>query len=221
MGLLDLFLRPEDVPSTGVKPPVSPTSPPRQAPAPLAPSPVAAVTGDPTIEAKVLEKLQKAIEDSNQSGIDFFEFHRVVSAMTMIPDEATRFRAAYSSLVAQGATAENLIKTADFYVEVLNDKEASFAQYIDTQLKERVQGKLNAAEASKKQVLEKSEQIARLTQEIGKLTELEGAARNEAAQARAEIEAYQNTFKSVKSRLCSEIQGVKQKITTYVTNLPA
>ena len=60
-----------------------------------------------------------------------------------------------------------------------------------------------------------------MTQEIGKLSESETAARNEAAQARTEIDTYQSTFKSVKSGLCNEIQGIKQKIANYVINPPA
>jgi DNA repair exonuclease SbcCD ATPase subunit len=229
MGLLDLLIRPGDeepakspAPAAAMKGAGSRPAVSAAAPILAAQAQVPVMTGsDPVTEAKVLEKLQKAIEENNRPGIDFFEFYKSVNAMTMIPDEATRYRAAYSSLLAQGADAQTLIKTADFYVEVLDSKETGFAQYIEAQIKERVQGKLNAAEAAKKQILEKSEQIARLTQEIGKLTESEVGARNEAAQAKAEIEAYQNTFKSVKTRLCAEIQGIKQKIASYVVNLPA
>ena len=195
---------------------------PIQSPAPTISTPMSSNLGsDAANEAKIFEKLNKAIEESNLAGIDFLEFYKAVSAMTMIPDEATRYRAAYSSLVAQGASADNIMKTADFYTEVLDSKEAGFAQYIESQTKDRVQSKLYAAEMAKKQIQEKSDQIARLTQEITKLSDTEAAARNEAAQAKAEIEAYQNTFKSVKARLCAEIQGIKQKIATYVISTPA
>ncbi len=196
------------------------------APAPSTPAPAAVATpapallsagsSDPAAESKILEKLNKALADNNLDGIDFFEFRLTLEALIgVIADEPTRYRAALGSLMAQGARADHIQQTADHYLKVLDAKESSYAEYLAEQQKLRVEDKVASAEAIKKQIQEKAEAIAKLTQEIGKLTESELAARNAATMAKAELEANRSTFTSIKNRIATEIQTVRAKIAQY------
>ena len=188
----------------------------KEAPAAPAPALLSAGTSDPAAEGKLLEKLNKALAEHNLEGIDFFEFRLTLEAPNqVIADEPTRYRAALGSLMAQGARADHIRQTADHYLQVLDAKEASYAEYLDQQQKAKVDDELARAEALKRQIQEKSEAIARLTQEIGKLTESELAARNAATLAKAEVEANRATFARIKGRIAAEIQGVRTKLVQY------
>ncbi len=204
-------------PAAAALPAATPVPAAQPTPAPL----MTAGPSDPAGEAKISDRLAKAIEENNLDGIDFFEFRKTLDALVgVIADEPTRYRAAFGSLVAQGAKAENLMHTADHYIEVLNQKESGFAEHINGQRAERVQAKLAEADGIQKQIQDKSAAIARLTQEIGQLTQDEVAARNTAALAKAEIDAYQATFGGVKARFVSDIRSIQERINLYVLNQP-
>jgi hypothetical protein len=199
-----------ETPAAPAETPGAPAAPP------VAPALLSAGTTDPAAEGKLLEKLNKALAENNLEGIDFFEFRLTLEALNqVIADEPTRYRAALGSLMAQGARADHIQKTADHYLQVLDAKEASYGEYLAQQQKVKVDDELVRAEAFKRQIQEKSEAIARLTQEIGKLTESELAARNAATLAKAEVEANRATFASIKGRIAAEIQGVRTKLVQY------
>ena len=196
---------------------------PAPAPAPLSlPAPLlSAGSGDPAQEGKISEKLTQALQDNNLDGIDFFEFRKTLDALeVVIADEPTRYKAAFGSLVAQGGNPEQITHTADHYLQVLESKSEGFAGYLEQQNRERVQSKLDEAEGIQQQIQAKADQIARLTQDIGRLSEAEVAARSAAALAKGELEAYGKTFQAVKTRFVYEIQAIQAKISHYLLNSP-
>jgi hypothetical protein len=221
--LASVFVQIDDEAEEGAKPKASGAPAAAAAtPAPLAPAPLlSAASAEAGTDAKFSERLSKALEENNLEGIDFFEFRRTLDALVgVIGDEPTRYRAAFGSLVAQGAKGENLVQTADHYLQVLDRKELSFGEYIEGQKKERIQSKLNEADRFKAQIQEKSQQIAKLTQDIGELTRSEVEARNAAALARSEIDALQAAFASTKTRFVSDIRAIQERIRQYVLNPP-
>lgn len=172
---------------------------------------------DPLAESKLTDRLSQALEEGNLPGIDFNEFRKTLEALvTVIADEPTRYRAAFGSLVAQGAKGDHILDTADHYLKVLDQREVSFVQYMDQQQKERVQNKLRDAEALHQQIQAKSQEIARLTAEIGTLNQQELEARNLALLAKGELEAYGATFQAIKARFAGEIRDVQDKLRRYV-----
>lgn len=209
-NIASVFVKMDDPESEA--PAETPVPSPQVAPAPL----LSAASGDPAAEGKLLEKLNKALAENNMEGIDFFEFRLTLEALQgVVADEPTRYRAALGSLMAQGARADHIQQTADHYLKVLDAKEASYAEYLAEQHRVKVGDKLQAADSLRAQIQEKSEAIARLTQEIGKLTESELAARNAATLGKAELEASRTTFQSIKGRLAADIQGIRAKLVQY------
>lgn len=196
-----------------------------QAPAPVpAPRPaplLSAGNADPAQEGKISDKLTKAMEENNLDGIDFFEFRKTLDALEgVIADEPTRYKAAFGSLVAQGGRPDQITHSADHYLKVLETKGEGFADYLDQQQKERVQAKLAEADGIQQQIQGKADQIAKLTAEIGKLSEAEVTARSAAALAKGELEAYGKTFQTVKARFAYEIQAIQAKISHYLITPP-
>lgn len=203
-------LAPETAPSAVAAASATAWVPP---PAPL----LSAGSHDSAQEGKISDKLTQAMAENNLDGIDFFEFRKTLDALEgVIPDEPTRYKAAFGSLVAQGGKPEQITQTADHYLKVLESKGEGFAAYLEGQQVERVQAKLDEAEGLKRQIQAKADQIAQLTQDIGKLSEAEIAARSAAALAKGEIDAYGRTFQTVKGRFAHEIQAIQAKIAHYI-----
>ena len=170
-------------------------------------------------ESKFAERLGRAIEDGNASGIDFYEFMKSLEALTpLIPDEVTRYRAAIGTLAAQGAKPEYILQTAQHYLDLLDEKTRSFQTHIAARTDETVTRKIAQADSVKEQIRAKSEQINALTKEIGALTQNEMAARNEATLAKAEIEATCQTFENVKARYVTMITSTRDKLAKYGLN---
>jgi hypothetical protein len=217
MSLLSLLIKPADdnepSPETGHVPaPVTQAAQAAQVPA-AASQPIPT---DAASEAKILEKLNDAFEKDKPGGIDFLTFFKAIHAMNMIPDEKVRYQAAFGSLAAQGAQADVILSTADHYLQILADKQRDFEGFLVQQREVRVQSKTAEAEGIRKAIQDKSEQIAKLTQEITQLSTDELNARNEASRSEADLAAYQNTFESVKARVQDEILAIKQKISDHV-----
>jgi len=177
-------------------------------------------TGDGSNEAKVVERLTKALDEANLPGLDFFEFQKALkNASKTLPgaDEATRYSVAFGTLAAVGdVTPDAITSTADHYIQVLDDKQASFTQYIEAQLKEKVTAKQKETEDIRARILAKNEQIKALSEEIVKLTQATVESQHAAAQAKAELESYAQSFCDIKERFVSEIQQAKQKFITYI-----
>ena len=216
-NLMSLFLKPEDDrgEGTGNQPPPQPP-PVFKSDVPSVPSLQPLPAGTAESEKKFSDRLGQALADANLPSIDFFEFLKSLEAMApLIPDEATRYRAALGSLVASGASVENILGTAAHYLKVLEEKEKSFRAYSSEQLKERVSHALAEADRLRNEIRAKGEKIAVLTQEIAELTRTEATTRSEAEIARAEIDAYSATFERVKLRYSQLIQSTRDKLAAY------
>lgn len=218
-NLMSLFLKPEDEggDGSGVGPAIQPPIPHSVAttmpPTPALPTSPA---GSIESEKKFSDRLNQSLAEANLPSIDFYEFLKSLEAMApLIPDEATRYRAALGSLVASGASVENILGTATHYLHVLEEKEKSFRSYASDQVAERVSRALAEADRLKNEIRAKGEQIAALTQEIATLTRTEAATRSEAEIARAEIDAYNSTFDRVKLRYTQLIQTTRDKLAAY------
>lgn len=220
-NLASIFVKMDEEDATPSEP-TSPATPAAPAALPVPPAPLlSAASVDSAKEGKISEKLTQALQENNLDGIDFFEFRKTLDALEgVIPDEPTRYKAAFGSLVAQGGRPDQITQTADRYLKVLEAKAEGFAEYLEQQTLERVQTKINEAETIKQQIQAKADQIASLTQDIGRLSEAEVAARSAATLAKAELAAYGKTFQTVKTRFVYEIQAIQAKIAQYILTQP-
>src|SRR6185437_6683325 len=65
------------------------------------------------------EYFDNLFREANIPGPDYYEFARMISAMQAIPDERSRYAAAFAGLQVQGLEKEKLLSTAGEYLRVL------------------------------------------------------------------------------------------------------
>lgn len=78
-------------------------------------------------QATVLdEKFIKFIEAKKPTGLGYFDFQKMKSAMSVIPDMATKYIASFTSLQVQGLTKEDLIQNSMEIITIIDNEVNSF-----------------------------------------------------------------------------------------------
>lgn len=125
--------------------------------------------GSGTVDVKITEKLLSAIDQNNLDGFDYLEYKNALKALEKLPmDEATKFRSAYATAATIGATLEGLVKSAKFYIGILDKENQTFLSSYDKQVKQNISSKEDDLVEFDNIIKLKSEQIMILTQEIQK-----------------------------------------------------
>jgi ABC-type transporter Mla subunit MlaD len=203
----------------------APVTPPPSAP--TAPVPAAAIAPavvpiDPSQGQKdqaIVEGLSKALSDANLSGFDYFEFAQILEKLqATLPSEQLKFQTAFSSAAVMGATKAQLLESTNHYLKVLEDEANKFAGMVAEQLKTTVTDKEDSVSTIESTILEKSEQINKLTQEINELTNTKTTVLNEAAESRIKIQKVQNDFAACLKVFIDKINGDITKINQYIQN---
>ncbi len=151
----------------------------------------------------------KLFSEANIPGPDYYEFARMIDAMQMIPDEPSRYHAAYAGLQVQGLSKDKLLDTAAEYLRVLTTDADHFQKTLDAALQEKVHSK--AAEAE-----EKAQRIQALSQEIMQLQQQIGALQDEVRVNRDKLTGGGNSYTAESKRRQEEIRRDIEKINQYI-----
>ena len=155
------------------------------------------------------EYFDNLFSEANIPGPDYYEFARMITAMQAIPDERSRYAAAFAGLQVQGLDKEKLLSTAGEYLRVLTSDADRFGSTVETALQEKVHSR--AAEAE-----EKSKRIQALSQEILELQSQIGTMQNEIREAKSKLEANSSAYAAESERRKQHIQGDIEKINNYI-----
>jgi hypothetical protein len=155
------------------------------------------------------EYFDNLFREANIPGPDYYEFARMITAMQAIPDERSRYVAAYAGLQVQGLDKEKLLSTATEYLRVLASDGDHFGSTVEAALQEKVLSRTTEVE-------EKSKRIEALSQEILGLQSQISTMQNEILEAKSRLEAGSNAYAAESERRKQQIQGDIQKIDNYI-----
>ena len=169
------------------------------------------------LDKKSLDFLIKAIEKNNQSGFDYLEFKQaLIRLRNMNVDQPIAIKSAFATASTVGLTKENLLESADYYLNVLKEEYKQFNNALDKQMDAKVHSreKQKATLASKKEAVEKKIQIlaAELEEVNNKLTNID----KEAETARKKIEEtslrFGRTLNSLTERIETDMELFKSHL---------
>jgi len=165
--------------------------------------------GSPATDSRMLEYFDKLFSDANIPGPDYFEFSKMVTALKAVPDEFTRYTAAFAGLQAQGLTKEKLLSTAAEYLKVLDTDADHFHSTVEAALQEKVQNKKAQAE-------EKATRIQAISKEINDLQSQIAALQAEIRDSEQKITGrsgdYTTESAARKQQIAVDIEKIKQYI---------
>jgi chromosome segregation ATPase len=222
-NLKSLFIVDEGAPKTEPAPPAAPARPtgPATPPVPAAANPPAPppppTYAGGTVDQRIFESLEKAMEENNQQGFDYFEYKNSLKTLAgIIPDEATRYKSAYATAATMGLTVERLLESAAFYRTVLEKERDNFTRAVNQQVDLNVTAKQKEAERLQTLIAQKAEQIKRLTEEIAMHQEELARAQGVITEATSRIEATKGNFHFTLEAVMNQIQTDMQNIQRYL-----
>lgn len=167
------------------------------------------------IDPKIAEKLRKVLTDSNFPGPDYFEFKEQLSALEeIIPDETTRFRAAFKSV--KGITKDKITQSAGKYVEILISQNTDFSTAISESKGKDIEFKTQEAKVLNTENLTMQTQIDELKAKIEANKQRIQTLGLEVQKTNSEIADAKRRFEGTLSKFVNDIKTDAQKADTYI-----
>ena len=203
-------------PNATVQPPPSKTPPP--AAQVLLPAPPASSSAAPgAVTDKFSEILLSALEKSNQSGFDYFEFRQALRNLAKMPmDEQTRFQSAYAMAQTMGATPAGLVESANYYLKVLGTEQSHFNEAHQQQRTKLIGNREEEVKNIEATMQQKVEQIKQLTQQIEEHRQRAEQIRKELQDTTVKIENTKADFEATFQSVVGQMQGDIEKMQQYL-----
>ncbi|GAB1858662.1 hypothetical protein MHTCC0001_35020 [Flavobacteriaceae bacterium MHTCC 0001] len=169
------------------------------------------------VDVKIIEKLLQAVEKNNQEGFDYLEYKNALKALEKMPmDEATKYRSAFATASTIGASLENLVKSAQFYISVLDKENQTFLSSFKGQTKDKISAKEEDIVKFDNLIKSKSDQIKQLTLEIQKHQTDIAAIKSKLEESRRMMESTKANFESSYTMLKNQFDEDIVKMQNYL-----
>jgi len=159
---------------------------------------------------KFKQYFEKLFHEANIAGPDYFEYSKMIEAMSGISDERSRYAAAFAGLSVQGLDKIRLLSTAADYLQVLKADAANFDSTVDAALREKVLDK-------QEEIKEKTKRISLLTKEIEDLDEQVKMLHKEIRDNEEKIESNSGAYKQEMSIMTGRILQDIEKIKIHIS----
>lgn len=164
---------------------------------------------------RFLKVLADAMEGSNIPGYDYLEFKQATRSLDKLEsDEAKRFVTAFTLAQTMGAEKESLMKSAEFYLEVLKKEEVKFEESLENQVKSKLNNKKQSLSNLKEKSVKKQEQIRQLQEEIkgidGKMKEVESQIENSSKKLANVHKSFSSAYELITKQIRSDIDKIEK-----------
>jgi len=168
-------------------------------------------------DSKSLEFLMKALEKSNQDGFDYIEFKQSYNALTLLPmDKALAMKSAYTTGSTMGLTKETLLKSADFYKQIIQKEKVQFDSALRNQKEQKIDGRKAEQQKLQSQIDRNKDLISKLQAEINDYQKSIDGVDSEIAESIAKIEdsryKFEHTFAEIIAEFNKDMELINQNI---------
>jgi hypothetical protein len=169
------------------------------------------------VNDRFLEVLFDALEHNNKPGLDYLEFRQSVRALDKMPmEEEVKFHSAFAMAQSMGASADQLVDSAAYYIQVLQNEEQKFNDSLQRQVNEQVIGREQDMKAQKNRIAAIKEQIAALLKEM-ELIEANVIESEDAVEAaKLKIETARAEFHKANQHIQEQIKNDITKINRFL-----
>lgn len=167
------------------------------------------------VDNQIIEQLLLEVEKNDLEGFDYFEYKKALKALDKMPmNEVTKYRSAFATASTMGVTLDDLLKSAAFYVSILDAENEKINTDFEKKITESVGKKEEEIADLKNTIQEKKALIKKLTEEIetheNQITDLKYKVKD----AKKELTENQNDFKVsfdyLKSQFTIDIARMKE-----------
>ncbi len=169
------------------------------------------------LDEKSIDFLTRAIEKNNLPGFDYIEYKQSLNALEdMGMNEEMAFRSALATASTVGLNKEKLLKTANYYKQILAKEKEQFDAALEKQRAKRIKTEEDKVERLKKQVTEFKAKIQQLQEQMAKAEEEIGMADQKIEAAKDKIKATQANFETTLTSILNEIKRDIENIDKYL-----
>lgn len=119
------------------------------------------------MDEKFINRLLGAIEEHNLEGFDYLEYKQALQNLTNVEmDEETKYKSALAMAKTMGANSQNLIESANHYLEGLKTEEDKFLDAFRNQMSRHTDDNKNQLKSLELSISNKKKQIEQLQKEI-------------------------------------------------------
>ena len=211
--ILGFFIK--DAPTPAGAPAAAPA-----AGAPAAGSPAPPPQQPGAVDLRFSEHLADVLVKHNLPGPDYFEFRDALRGLSSLDlSEHKQFQAAWASFKALGGSADvnQLVSTANQYLQVLNDDRAGFTKSVDATIAERVGGLQQEQQQRRADNETLTKQLAEIQQKIeantARLASISGEIDLQTDKLSQSRRNYEATHEHFTKQIQDDIARIRQHLT--------
>ncbi|MCO6459840.1 MAG: hypothetical protein J5I59_00415 [Saprospiraceae bacterium] len=169
------------------------------------------------IDTKSLDFLMNALKKSNQDGFDYIEFKQAYNALTQLPMEPDlAMKSAFTTGGTMGLNKEGLLKSAEFYKQVIQREKAQFDVALKNQREQKIENRKSEQKNIQNQIDRNKDLVNKLQTEIEELQKQIDAVDKEIDAAVSKIEdsryKFEHAFSEIITEINKDIELINQNI---------